>query len=146
MLVFIVFAAIWQFATTDLFGFGHTIQSLIGIDLLSARGNANTLEFIACIFLTGFNIGVIGTITAHELTHRTADRISLFIGRWLLAFSFDASFSIEHVYAHHRYVSTINDPATDTLEIRYLPFHIHTDNKDTPQSHNNRPPAPFPIA
>jgi len=34
------------------------------------------------------------------------------IGRWLLAFSFDTVFAIEHVYGHHRYVSTLHDPAT----------------------------------
>jgi alkane 1-monooxygenase len=57
-------------------------------------------------------VGLIGTITAHELTHRTWDPVSLCIGRWLLAFSYDTAFSIEHVYGHHRYVSTIEDPAT----------------------------------
>ena len=57
-------------------------------------------------------IGMVGTITAHELTHRTWDPVSMFFGRWLLAFSFDTSFAIEHVYGHHRYVSTIHDPAT----------------------------------
>jgi alkane 1-monooxygenase len=62
--------------------------------------------------LTGLMIGMVGTITAHELTHRTWDRVSMFVGRWLLAFSFDTIFSIEHVYGHHRYVSTIDDPAT----------------------------------
>jgi fatty-acid desaturase len=36
----------------------------------------------------------------------------MLIGRWLLAFSFDTNFSIEHVYGHHRYVSTLEDPAT----------------------------------
>ena len=36
----------------------------------------------------------------------------MFVGRWLLAFSFDTSFAIEHVYGHHRYVSTTEDPAT----------------------------------
>jgi alkane 1-monooxygenase len=36
----------------------------------------------------------------------------MLVGRWLLAFSFDTSFAIEHVYGHHRYVSTVDDPAT----------------------------------
>jgi alkane 1-monooxygenase len=36
----------------------------------------------------------------------------MFVGRWLLAFSFDSNFAIEHVYGHHRYVSTTEDPAT----------------------------------
>jgi alkane 1-monooxygenase len=68
-------------------------------------------------------IGMVGTITAHELTHRTWDPISMFIGRWLLSFSFDTIFSIEHVYGHHRYVSTIDDPATAPRG-RNVYFHI----------------------
>ncbi|MDQ7050656.1 MAG: alkane 1-monooxygenase [Enterobacterales bacterium] len=112
LLCFIVFAAVWQFAETDLFTFGQWVQNQLAIDILSSRGHSSRVEFVLCIFLTGFYIGLIGTITAHELTHRTADPISLLIGRWLLAFSFDTSFSVEHVYGHHRYVSTIDDPAT----------------------------------
>lgn len=112
LLCLIVFAALWQFAETDLLQFGEFVQSIAGIDILSARGHASFSQLVSCIFLTGFNIGVIGTVTAHELTHRTNDKISLLIGRWLLAFSFDVSFSVEHVYGHHRYVSTAEDPAT----------------------------------
>ncbi len=112
LLCLISFSALWQFAPTDLFSFGEAVKNLIAIDLLEQRGQATQLQFIACILLTGFYVGMIGTITAHELTHRTADKISLLIGRWLLAFSFDTSFSVEHVYGHHRYVSTIDDPAT----------------------------------
>lgn len=112
LLCFIVFASLWQFADDDLFGFGLAIENLSGINLLENRGNGSRFQFINCIILTGLNIGLIGTITAHELVHRTSDRISMVIGRWLLAFSFDTSFSIEHVYGHHRYVSTLEDPAT----------------------------------
>jgi alkane 1-monooxygenase len=67
---------------------------------------------VSAIIATGLMIGMVGTIPAHELTHRTWDPVSMFIGRWLLAFSFDTIFSIEHVYGHHRYVSTTEDPAT----------------------------------
>jgi alkane 1-monooxygenase len=40
-----------------------------------------------------------------------------------LAFSFDTTFAIEHVYGHHRYVSTIEDPATAPRG-RNVYFHI----------------------
>jgi alkane 1-monooxygenase len=69
-------------------------------------------EGVAAWLLTGLMIGMVGTIPAHELTHRTWDPVSMAIGRWLLAFSFDTPFAIEHVYVHHRYVSTTEDPAT----------------------------------
>jgi hypothetical protein len=49
---------------------------------------------------------------AHELIHRTQDALSLAWGRWLLAFSCDTTFAIEHVYGHHRTVATEADAAT----------------------------------
>jgi len=112
LIVLIIFSALWQVSSYDVLGFGQGIEQLTGIRVLENRGQVSLGQFIACIFLTGFHIGLIGTITAHELTHRTWDRVSLLIGRWLLAFSFDSSFSIEHVYGHHLYVSTKSDPAT----------------------------------
>jgi alkane 1-monooxygenase len=36
----------------------------------------------------------------------------LIIGRWLLAFTWDTGFAIEHVHGHHRNVGTELDPAT----------------------------------
>lgn len=112
LLILIVFALLWQVAPYDLFGFGLWLDNMFKLNLLDTRGNANWFEVLSGVLLTGFYIGMIGTITAHELVHRTRDKISLCIGRWLLAFSFDSSFSIEHVYGHHRYVSTSIDPAT----------------------------------
>ena len=44
--------------------------------------------------------------------HRTDSKIAQIWGRWLLAFTWDTGFSIEHVYGHHRYVGTEQDPAT----------------------------------
>ncbi len=88
---------------------------LLGLIVFAAlRGVAAATpgQLVSAWLLTGLMIGMVGTIPAHELTHRTWDPVSRCIGRWLLAFSFDASFSIEHVYGHHRYVSTAEDPAT----------------------------------
>jgi NAD(P)H-flavin reductase/ferredoxin len=90
MLALIVLAAVWQ---------GTAHQTSLG-------------QQAALVVLTGLMIGLIGTVPGHELTHRTWDPRSMLIGRWLLAFSFDTIFAIEHVYGHHRYVSTIEDPAT----------------------------------
>jgi alkane 1-monooxygenase len=64
------------------------------------------------VLLTGLMIGTIGTIVAHELVHRAWDPVSMQLGRWLLAFSFDTAFAIEHVHGHHRRVCTPADPAT----------------------------------
>ncbi len=75
-------------------------------------GNLVCTSLFSGIIYYGYLIGIMGTVVAHELTHRTWDPVSLWVGRWLLAFSYDAGFAIEHVYGHHRYVSTEHDPAT----------------------------------
>lgn len=112
LLSLIVFSAVWSVSAGDPLGFGKFIYGLSGYDVLAAREATTWGQHLATLYLTGLMIGMIGTISAHELTHRTWDPFSMLIGRWLLAFSFDTVFSIEHVYGHHRYVSTINDPAT----------------------------------
>ncbi|WP_193164277.1 alkane 1-monooxygenase [Microbulbifer hainanensis] len=123
LLAFIVFSAVWSVGDGDALGFGATLGQLTGFDLLAARDATATVHHLSAWVLTGLMIGVIGTVTGHELTHRTWDPVSLLIGRWLLAFSFDSVFSIEHVYGHHRYVSTTEDPATAPRG-RNVYFHI----------------------
>lgn len=112
LLSLIVFAAVWSVSAGDALGFGALVQQLTGYDALAARAATHWGHHVSGVVLTGLMIGIIGTIPAHELTHRTWDKVSMLIGRWLLAFSFDTIFSVEHVYGHHRYVSTKDDPAT----------------------------------
>lgn len=112
LLSLIVFSAVWSVSPADPLGFGHGLTQLSGYDVIAARNLTSFGNHLSALILTGLMIGLIGTITAHELTHRTWDPVSMLIGRWLLAYSFDTSFAIEHVYGHHRYVSTEHDPAT----------------------------------
>ena len=108
----IVFVFLWQVSDGDPLGYGAFIQSLTGYDIFAARDSNSGWNLFWGVIMCGLMIGMVGTITGHELTHRTWDKVSMFVGRWLLAFSFDSNFSIEHVYGHHRYVSTTDDPAT----------------------------------
>lgn len=112
LLALITFVSVWSVSSRDPLSFGAFVQTVTGWDVLAARAATSFGHHVSGVILTGLMIGMVGTITAHELTHRTWDRVSLFVGRWLLAFSFDTSFAIEHVYGHHRYVSTEEDPAT----------------------------------
>ena len=112
LLAFIVFSAVWSLGSGDFLGFGVAMSQLTGYDLIAAREATYVGHHISTWIITWLMIGMTGTIPAHELTHRTWDPVSMLIGRWLLAFSFDTVFSIEHVYGHHRYVSTTEDPAT----------------------------------
>ncbi len=123
LLSFIVFVSVWSVCTGDPLGFGALVSGWTGYDVLEARAATSAGHHVSGWILTGLMIGMVGTIPAHELTHRTWDPVSMFFGRWLLAFSFDTSFAIEHVYGHHRYVSTTEDPATAPRG-RNVYFHV----------------------
>ncbi len=112
LLVLIAFAAVWSVSPGDPLGAGAVLSQWTGMDVLGAREATHWGHHVSAFLMTGLMIGMVGTIPGHELTHRTWDPVSLFVGRWLLAFSFDVGFAIEHVYGHHRYVSTEHDPAT----------------------------------
>jgi Fatty acid desaturase len=99
------------FGTGDPVGFGIAL-GLFGVDLEAARVANGPWPLLGAILAVGLFTGAAGTNVAHELTHRTDRPGSMIAGRWLLAFSFDTSFSIEHVYGHHRNVCTRDDPAT----------------------------------
>ncbi|KKO48662.1 fatty acid desaturase [Arsukibacterium sp. MJ3] len=103
---------LWSVAEHDLFGYGQWVMHWTGYNALAAREANQWWHFLPVLLGAGLLISIVGTIPAHELTHRTADRSAMLIGRWLLAFSADCSFAIEHVYGHHRYVGTAQDPAT----------------------------------
>lgn len=60
----------------------------------------------------GMYYGTAGVNVAHELVHRTDKPFDRLVGKWLLAFTWDTGFAIEHVHGHHRYVGTERDPAT----------------------------------
>jgi ferredoxin-NADP reductase/ferredoxin len=123
LLMTIVFTAVWTVCPGDPLGYGAWLSQWSGYDVLAARASTSLGHHVAGWVLTGLMIGMVGTIPAHELTHRTWDPVSMFVGRWLLAFSFDTTFAIEHVYGHHRYVSTTEDPATAPRG-RNVYFHV----------------------
>jgi NAD(P)H-flavin reductase/ferredoxin len=123
LLSLIVFCSVWGVSPGDPLGFGAWVTRATGYDVLAAREATALVHHVSAWIITGLMIGLVGTIPAHELTHRTWDPVSMFVGRWLLAFSFDTTFAIEHVYGHHRYVSTAHDPATAPRG-RSVYFHI----------------------
>jgi hypothetical protein len=107
------FTVLWMFSTGDILGYGAWMQSHLGMDLFAARDKTSHWGMWAgCIVSTGLLNAVGGTVTGHELTHRTGSPFDLFMGRWMLAFTCDTSFAIEHVYGHHVRVATPADPAT----------------------------------
>ncbi|MBF7731564.1 alkane 1-monooxygenase [Pseudomonas sp. N040] len=112
LLTLVMFTMVWSVCSGDPLGYGALVTQLTGYDVLAARETISTTGYALMMLLSGLLIAIMGTATGHELTHRTWDPVSMLIGRWLLAYSFDTGFAVEHVYGHHRYVSTVNDPAT----------------------------------
>lgn len=102
----------WQIADGDFLAIGSNLQSLFGIDVLTAKLLRSGPQTFGAYYSLGLLIAAAGTTVAHELVHRTWDKKSLITGRWLLALSGDTSFSIEHVYGHHANVATMKDPAS----------------------------------
>jgi len=112
LLAAVMFTSVWTVCPGDPLGFGATVSALTGFDVVAARAATGWGQHLAGLATTILTLGLVALIPGHELIHRTWDRTSLRIGRLLYAFVFDAPFSIEHVYGHHRYVTTIDDPAT----------------------------------
>ena len=93
-------------------GYIYLVNQLLSIDLLFLKESFNIIDKISIIAQTGLSIGMYGTIPGHELTHRKKNKLDMFFGNWLLAFSWDCTFAIEHVYGHHKNVCLDTDPAS----------------------------------
>jgi fatty acid desaturase len=107
-------------------GIWGTILASLGFNLAAAQAASTWPMIIGAILGLGLYIGSAGTNVAHELVHRTHSRVALLTGRWLLAFSFDTTFSIEHVHGHHRHIATSADPATAQRGENALAFFVRS--------------------
>lgn len=114
---------IWMMGSGDALGIGSWVQQNLGIDMFAAReATDHWFMWVGGVLTVGLFNAVGGTNVGHELTHRTSNPIDMFIGRWMLVFSSDVSFSIEHVYGHHANVGTPTDPATAKRGESLYPF------------------------
>ncbi len=96
----------------EVLGIKAFMLEFAALDLERTREISTAPQWLAALVAFGFLYGAGGTNVAHELIHRTYSMRDLIIGRWLLAFTGDASFAIEHVYGHHKNLATPKDPAT----------------------------------
>lgn len=102
----------WAVAPTDVLGIDGVMKSWFGYDRLALQAETNWVQWFAGAVAGAFLFGAGGTNVGHELTHRTYSPRDMILGRWMLAFTADASFAIEHVYGHHKNLGTPVDPAT----------------------------------
>ncbi|MGV8840159.1 MAG: alkane 1-monooxygenase [Bauldia sp.] len=97
--------------------------TFLGTQVNEARANTHWYQMFIALFSLGLYYGIAGINVAHELVHRNS-RLAVLTGRWLLSFSFDTAFSLEHVYGHHLNVATPKDPATAPRGMHFWQFYV----------------------
>ncbi len=96
----------------DPFGLIWLFDQALGVDLAAIRAGLSSFDMVGALFTVGLIYGAGGVNVSHELFHRAGNPIAVIMARWLLAFTCDTTFAIEHVHGHHRHVGTDRDPAT----------------------------------
>ena len=108
----LIFLVVSVFASSSPHWYVEGLNSLFNIDFIQITDSFTLLDYFSIIFQTTLLIGILGTVPGHELTHRKKNKFDMFVGNWMLAFSWDCTFAIEHVYGHHKEVCLDEDPAS----------------------------------
>ena len=112
LLIILYFFLGWYSSSVDVFGLGLWLNSTFSINIIEHKANMQFYHYLIIVTSSGLALAASGTVVGHELVHRTGDKVSMWFGNWLIAFSFDMAFAIEHVYGHHKNVCLKTDPAT----------------------------------
>ena len=104
LLLLLLFIVVFILGENSSNAFSTFLLTHLNIDIVYSRESINTLDSISLVALSGLFIGIMGTVSGHELVHRKKDKFDLFMGNWLLAMSWDCAFAVEHVYGHHKNV------------------------------------------
>ncbi len=113
-------------ASGDPLGLGWAVKSVSGYDLLKVRDETSPVWHLLASLPVGFLFGAAAINVAHELFHRSHSARAVVTARWLLAFSCDTTFAIEHVHGHHRNVGTPADPATARRGESFYRFYVRS--------------------
>lgn len=112
ILMWVTLCFTWAVAPVDVLGIDAFMLNTFGYDRLQLQADTTWYQWFVGAVAGAFLFGAGGTNVGHELTHRTYSMRDMILGRWMLAFTCDASFAIEHVYGHHKNLGTPADPAT----------------------------------
>ena len=93
LLIILVNMVVYIFGNKPSIWFVDIFNSYLFIDLVHIKNTVTLLDKISFISLTSLLIGIIGTVPGHELTHRKREKLDMFFGNWLLAFSWDCAFA-----------------------------------------------------
>jgi len=99
----------WYLSSGDPFGIGAYVHQHLSYDLAAARAETTSTQMVVAFSSLSITCVLVAANVRRELPHRAWGPTTQLIGRWLSSFSFDGSFSIEHVYAHHHNVATDED-------------------------------------
>jgi len=103
---------LWSTSGGDVLRLGALLEHYSGYGALAARADNDALDYLGAGLSSGLAIALAGILTAHELFHRTNDRLAMFVSRWMLAMAFNSTLEVAHVYGHHQDVGTDADPST----------------------------------
>ena len=112
LLMILVAITVFVLSNDPSIAFADILKNYLNINLVNMRQSMTLSDSIFLTALTGLFIGIMGTVPGHELVHRKKSKFDMFMGNWLLAFSWDCAFAVEHVYGHHKHVGLPSDPAT----------------------------------
>ena len=92
----------------------HALMQFITLGSLFYFASQNGINWLLLVagISTGINSGASGIIVAHELGHTRPRSFSWWVGRANLLSVLYLHFTTEHNFTHHKYVSTVNDPAS----------------------------------
>jgi len=80
-----------------------------------------TSELILFTISIGLNTGILGINISHELIHKK-NNVEVFLGKVLLVSVCYGHWYVEHLWGHHKQVSTPHDPATSRLGESFYSF------------------------
>ena len=112
VLICLIFLVVTVFGNIPPNWYVEGLYSMFNVNFIQIVDSFTLVDKISIIFQTTLLIGILGTVPGHELTHRKQNKIDMLIGNWMLAFSWDCTFAIEHVYGHHKDVCLDEDPAS----------------------------------
>lgn len=104
--------AVYMGGNASLPWFEQFVFSLTGVDIIAAREGTVLWHLGGFVFAGGLLMGSAVTVPAHELVHHKKKRLDWAIGNFMMAFTCDGSFAVEHVHGHHKNVGLASDPAT----------------------------------
>jgi hypothetical protein len=118
----ILFAAYFSSAETTWIG---SLLATIGLDFDSARRASSGWDVLGATLGMGILCGLALTV-AHELSHRTKERLAPLIGRWDAAIALEPTFEVHHLNGHHINAGLLSDPSTARRGETYYAFLIRS--------------------